>query len=277
MMATVGPRHPRPRLRWGPLVGALLLVALTLLAVAGPTLPLPDPMVTATEARLRPPDGLHVLGTDGLGRDVASRFVAGTRVALTIGILSAGLAALVGGTLGLIAGYRRGPLDHMLTRLADLQLSLPSLVLVVSLVAALGPGLGNVIIALSVSGWIPYARLARAETLSLRARDSTVAARALGASDIRIARCHILPSLMPGLATLASAQIPQLILAEAGLSFLGLGIAPPEPTWGNMVADGRAYFPNAWWISTFPGLALTLTALAVSLISEWWADDEQGP
>jgi peptide/nickel transport system permease protein len=242
-------------------------------ALLSPLLPLADPFLTATDQRLQPPSAsaasFHPMGTDGLGRDVASRFIVGAQVTVAIGLIAVTLAALVGVSLGLSAGYAGGAVDRAVMGLTDVQLGIPVLVLILALVSALGPGFANVVIALALSSWVAYARLARIETISVLEREYVQAARALGADTWRIARAHVLPNVRTSLIVLATTQIPQVLLAEASLSFLGLGVQAPNPTWGNLIADGRGYLANAWWISVFPGIALSITTLAIVLLGDW--------
>lgn len=263
---------------WLGLFGATLLVVLVLLAVFGPWLDLPDPTRTNLRARMVGPTitwfslGAHPLGTDQLGRDILSRIVAGSRVTLMV----AGAAVLLGGVLGtllgLISGYFGGWVDRILMRLVDIQLALPLMLLALMVVAALGPSLRNLIGVLALVSWVRYARIVRGQVLAVREREFVQSARAIGASHSRIILRHILPNVLTPALVVATLELARVIVLEAGLSFLGLGIQPPDPSWGRMLADGRTYISSAWWIITFPGLALMLTVLAVNLLGDWLRD-----
>jgi peptide/nickel transport system permease protein len=214
----------------------------------------------------------HVLGTDQLGRDIASRIVYGARVSLAVAVVAVGLAAGTGVTLGLTAGYYGGRWERVLTRLADVQLAFPLTLLVITLIAILGPGLGNVVLAMALGGWATYFRMTRAQVLAVREAEYVVAARCLGVPDVRIAFRHILPNALSPLVVLASFSVAQVIILESALSFLGLGVQPPVPTWGAMLADSRDYLAVAWWLAAFPGLALMLTVLAINVLGDWLRD-----
>ncbi|NGM23058.1 ABC transporter permease [Roseomonas stagni] len=263
---------------WLGLLGATLLVVLVLLAIFGPWLDLPDPTRTNLRARMVAPTlswfslGAHPLGTDQLGRDILSRIIAGSRVTLMV----AGAAVLLGGVLGtllgLISGYFGGWVDRILMRLVDIQLALPLMLLALMVVAALGPSLRNLVGVLALVSWVRYARIVRGQVLAVREREFVQSARAIGASHPRIILRHILPNVLTPALVVATLELARVIVLEAGLSFLGLGIQPPDPSWGRMLADGRTYISSAWWIITFPGLALMLTVLAVNLLGDWLRD-----
>jgi peptide/nickel transport system permease protein len=266
------PRRPLPP--WRLLFAAPVLALVLLMALLGPLLPLPDPGAGDIGARLRPPGAVvqgvaFPLGTDALGRDLLSRLVAGARISVMVGLLAVGIALALGVTLGLMAGYLGRWADNLIMRAADLQLGIPTLVLVIALVAAVGPGVANVVLVLGLSGWVIYGRLVRGETLSVREREYVQAARVIGAGDARVMFRHILPNVRDSIVVVATLQVPQMILAEASLSFLGLGVQPPAATWGNMVADGRTYLSNAWWVTTVPGVTIALTALSLNLLGDW--------
>ncbi|MDR7523429.1 MAG: ABC transporter permease [Armatimonadota bacterium] len=214
----------------------------------------------------------HLLGTDQLGRDIASRILYGTRVSLGVALVAVTLAGATGTALGVVAGYYGGGIERLLTRLADVQLAFPLTLLVITLIALLGPGLGNVIAAMALGGWATYFRMARAQVLSLREAEYVLAARCLGIPDARIAFRHVLPNALSPLVVLASFSVAQVIILESALSFLGLGVQPPIPTWGAMLADSRDYLAIAWWLAAFPGLALMLTVLAINLLGDWLRD-----
>lgn len=263
---------------WLGLVGGLLLLLLIVLSLAGPWLDLPDPTRGNLRLRMAPPTlswfslGANPLGADQLGRDILSRIIAGSRVTLMIAVSAVLLGGIVGTLLGLISGYFGGLFDRLLMRLVDIQLALPLMLLALMIVAALGPSLSNLIIVLALVSWVRYARIVRGQVLAVRERDFVQSARAIGASPVRIILKHILPNVLTPAVVVATLELARLIVMEAGLSFLGLGVQPPFPSWGRMLADGRAYISSAWWVITFPGLALMLTVLSVNLLGDWLRD-----
>jgi peptide/nickel transport system permease protein len=252
--------------------GALLLLALCLLGLAAPLVAPTDPLATRLEARLRPPDDAHPFGRDALGRDVLSRLLYGARVSFVVGVATLAISLLVGVTLGAVAGWVGGWLDEALVRLIDVFLAFPGLLLAIALAAVLGPSIANVVLALSVLGWPSYARLARAEVAALRRREFVHAAEALGARPARIVLTHVLPLAMPTLLVQATFGIAGAIVAEASLSFLGLGVAPPTPSWGSMIAEGRTFMLVAPHVILFPGLALAATVLVLQLLGDGLRD-----
>jgi peptide/nickel transport system permease protein len=209
-----------------------------------------------------------LLGTDVLGRDVLSGLIWGGRVSLIVGLCSVLGAGVIGTTLGLIAGHLRGWVDEVIMRLVDVQLSFPFILLAVLIMYVLGPGLANVVIVLVVATWPLYARVARAETLRLSASDFVLAARSMGANRARIIFRHILPNALTPLVVVAAFAVPQMIIFEAALSFLGLGMPPDQISWGSMLAAGRSVLENAWWIATLPGLAIMITILSINILGE---------
>jgi len=217
------------------------------------------------------PDGgfPHVLGTDALGRDQLSRLIFGARVSLAVGFASVLLSGAVGVTLGLIAGFYRGAVDDIIMRLVDTQMGFPSLLMALVVLYVLGAGVWNVILVLAVTRWMVYARVTRGLVLSHRESVFVEAARALGCSDRRILFRHILPNLLSPIMVLATLEVATMILTEASLSFLGLGIQPPESSWGLMLAEGRGYVTSAWWLVTFPGVVILLTSLSLNLLAGW--------
>jgi len=263
---------------WLGLAGLLLVLVLVLLALFGPLLDLPDPTRTNLRARMAAPTwsftglGTHPLGTDQLGRDILSRIVAGSRVTLMVAGAAVVLGGVLGTLLGLIAGYFGGWLDRILMRLVDIQLAVPLMLLALMVVAALGPSLNNLIMVLALVSWVRYARIVRGQVLAVREREFVQSARAIGASAPRIILRHILPNVLTPAVVVATLELARVIVLEAGLSFLGLGVQPPSPSWGRMLAEGRTYISSAWWIITFPGLALMLTVLAVNLLGDWLRD-----
>src|SRR5205814_888287 len=250
------------------LAGALVVLAAVVVAVAAPALAPGDPIKNSLLDRLTPPTwgGEHPLGTDTLGRDVASRLLHGARVSLLVGFSAVLLAGVSGVVLGLVSGWYRGWLDDVLMRLGDVQLAFPVLVLAVAVLAVLGASVVNLILVLGVTGWITYARIVRGEVLTLRERDFVAAARALGADDAWILRRHLLPNVWPAVTVVATFSVARTIIAEASLSFLGLGIPAPEPSWGAMLGEGRNYIPTGWWLALFPGLAILVLVLGINLV-----------
>ncbi len=208
----------------------------------------------------------HWLGTDQIGRDLLSRLIYGGRVSLLIGVAAVIVSSTIGVLLGLAAGYFGGRIDWLIMTMINVMLTFPFVLLALAVIAVLGPSLPNMIFVLSMAGWPIYARVIRAETMALRERDFVVAGRALGMSHARIIFGQILPNLVSAITVVATLQIPQVIILESFLSFLGLGIQPPTPAWGNMLGDGRVYMLNSWWIAAFPGAAIFITTLVINLM-----------
>ncbi len=257
---------------------AVLLFVLVTPAVFADYVAPHDPFKGNILERLQPPAWLeggswsHPLGTDKLGRDMLSRIIYGARISLTIAAISIVCGGLVGTTLGLLAGYFGGLWDHIIMRLVDIKISIPSILLALILAAALGPSYFTVIIVVALTLWTRYARLVRGEVLSMRSQDFVAKARVAGASTSRIILRHLLPNVVNTIIVLATLEVGVVIILEASLSFLGAGIPPPNPAWGLMVADGRALVINAWWLSFFPGLAILLTVLSMNLLGDWLRD-----
>ena len=228
--------------------------------------------------RLLPPVWLdggswsHPLGTDQVGRDLLGRLVHGARVSLFVGLAATAISLVVGTALGLAAGFWRGRLDRLILWVTDVYLAFPFLALAIAVVSVLGPGVVNVILVLAATGWTICSRVVRAEALSVRERAYVEAARALGSSDVRLMLRHVLPNVIAPVIVVGSFTLAQMIITEASLSFLGLGIRPPTPTWGGMLSDARNYLHASWWLPTFPGLALLLTLLAINVIGDWLRD-----
>ena len=232
-----------------------------------------DPFAQNVTERLLPPlssaaSGLHLLGTDALGRDILSRLMIATRVSIFLGIAAVLVSGVVGVALGLIAGYDDRHVGRPIMALADVQLAVPFLILALAVAAVLGPSLFNLIAVLGVTNWVQFARVVRAEVLTLREREFVQAAIALGASTPRILYRHLLPNVASSIVVISGLQIARMILFEASLSFLGLGVPPQIPTWGSMIADGRNYVANAWWVSAMPGLAIFVTVIGINLVGD---------
>lgn len=261
------------------LVGFILLAFFVLVAIFAPWLGLPSPIRGDLTARLAPPTwtslfspGAHPLGTDEVGRDILSRILYGSRLTLTIAATAVILGGIVGTFLGIVAGFYGGIVDRILMRLVDIQLALPLMLLALLVVAALGPSFSNLVIVLALTSWIRYARIIRGQVLALREREFVQSAHAIGASTMRIMLRHILPNVLTPALVVATLELARIIIMDAALSFLGLGIQPPNPSWGRMLADGRVYISTAWWIVTFPGVTILLTVLSVNLLGDWLRD-----
>jgi|SRR5690625_2976862 len=258
-------------------IGASLVLLTAFIAILAPLIAPYDPSLQDTSKRLLPPafaggTSEHLFGTDQLGRDLLSRIIYGSRISLLLGLSAVLGAGFIGITLGAIAGFSGGWLDTILMRLADIQLAIPFLVLALAVLAAVGPGLGNLVIVLIVSGWVMYARVMRAQIMAVKNLEYVSAARALGAGYFRTLLRHALPASMPPVIVVATVQIGTMILMEASLSFLGLGVPPSIPTWGSIAADGRTYMTTAWWVTTLPGLAIFLTVMGVNFLGDWLRD-----
>jgi ABC-type dipeptide/oligopeptide/nickel transport system permease subunit len=259
------------RLRWGVgAAGVLLLIIAT--AVFAPLIAPYDPLAVDIRHRLSPPAWMehgtaeHLLGTDQVGRDLLARMIYGGRVSLLVGVASVIISATIGVLLGLGAGYFGGNSDWTIMTVINVMLTFPFVLLALAVIAVLGPSLINMIFVLGVAGWPIYARVVRAETLAIREREFVLAGRALGMGHGRLVFRQILPNLVSTIVVIATLQVAQVIILESFLSFLGLGVQPPTPAWGNMLGEGRLYMLNSWWIATFPGLAIFLTTLVINLM-----------
>jgi peptide/nickel transport system permease protein len=253
-------------------VGLALIAILALIALSAPLIAPADPLKQVLSTRLNPPSAEHWLGTDQLGRDLLSRMIYGARISLLIGGVVVGLAASLGTFVGLVAGYTGGLLDEGLMRLTDVFFAFPALILAMAISGALGPSLTNAMIAIAVVSWPVYARLVRAQVLSLRAREFVEASRGLGASAGRIMWGHILPNTLAPLLVQASFDMGGAILSAAGLSFIGFGTQPPTAEWGVMISEGRNFIVTHPWLSLFPGIAILLTVAAFNLIGDGLRD-----
>ncbi|MEO1102965.1 MAG: ABC transporter permease [Pseudomonadota bacterium] len=256
----------------------VFLIALVIAAVFADWLAPYDPLIPNIFAGRLPPfstadgiDGpqLHILGTDALGRDMLSRLMYGARASIAVGLIAVVVSGVIGTALGLVAGYYGGRIETVVMRAVDAFMAVPSLLIALLVLFLVGGGLLNMILIFACVRWVVYARLARGIMLSYREAAFVEAARSIGASDFRIIFRHVLPNMLSPLLVLATLEIALLILAEAGLSFLGFGLQPPEPSWGLMIARGREYLREAWWMITFPGLAIFLTTLSLNLLANW--------
>ena len=271
--------HPRrdPTSRSVFNIKASLGLAITVIvigaAAGAPWLSRHDPLRADFAASLKPPGAPgHPLGTDQLGRDLLARVLHGARIALFIGGCTVLITALVGGLLGLVAGFVERWPSAVLMRIADVQLSFPFVLLALTINAIVGLGLRNIVLSLSAAGWVVYARVVRGEVLSVKQRDFVQAAAALGVGRFRLVLRHILPNVAPSIIVVATLQFSQFIVAEAAISFLGFGVQPPTPAWGSMLSESRDFFFVAWWLAALPGAALALTALGVNLLGDWLRD-----
>ena len=248
--------------------GTLVVAALFLLSLLAPLLTPYQPDSLDAYHVLLPPSGAHWFGTDELGRDVLTRIIFGARISLKVGFVSVGIAVVIGTLFGLFAGYYGGAADNVLMRVVDIMLCFPTFFLILAVIAMLEPSIWYIMIIIGLTGWMGVARLVRAEVLALRERDFVQAARALGASDRRIIFRHILPNALSPILVTATLGVAGAILTESALSFLGIGVQPPTPSWGNMLTSGKDYLEFAWWLSLFPGLAILVTVIAYNLLGE---------
>ena len=260
------------------LFGLGVVVTVLLAAAFAPWLSPFDPLEQDINQRLKEPgwqtaEGrVHVLGTDHLGRDILSRVIFGSRIALAVGFSAVLISGVLGMAIGLVSGYFGGKVDDFFMRLADIQLAFPFILLAIAVIGVLGPSLRNIIIVIGVSSWVVYARVVRGEVLSIREREFVQAAIALGSRDGRVLVRHVLPNAFTPWLVVATLDMARVIVIESALSFLGLGVQPPTPTWGGMLADGRVYLSTAWWLATFPGLAILVTVLGINLLGDGLRD-----
>jgi peptide/nickel transport system permease protein len=265
--------------RW-PLVALVLLLIILFLAVFGPAIAPRDPNRQDLILRLLPPmstdrtgEITYVLGTDGMGRDLLSRVIYGTRISIAVGFVAVAVGGILGTTLGMLAGYFGGPLDDIIMRLADIQLAFPFILLTIMMLVVLGPGVANLVLVLGISQWVTYARIARGQTMAQREREYVEAARCLGTPRGRIIFRQILPNILAPIIVIASFNVASVILAEASLSFLGLGVPPTIPTWGGILAESRDQLLGGyWWLAVYPGLAIMLTVLSLNILGDWLRD-----
>jgi peptide/nickel transport system permease protein len=254
------------------LAGAAIVAVMALAALLAPWLAPYSPYAMDTGSILEGPSGAHWLGTDRLGRDVLSRMLYGARVSLSVGFVAVGIATVIGVAVGSLAGYYGGWVDSVLMRVVDVMLAVPAFFLVLAVIAFLEPNIYNVMAVIGLTSWMGVARLVRAELLSLREREFVLAARALGASDLRLIGVHLVPNAAAPVLVAAVLGVAEAILVESALSFLGLGVQPPFASWGNILTEGKDYIEFAWWLSLFPGLAIWITVLGFNLFGEGLRD-----
>jgi peptide/nickel transport system permease protein len=260
------------------LLGGIIVLAYVLAAVFAPQITPHDPTMGNLRQRFLPPvwqeggDAAYLLGTDDQGRDLLTRIIFGARISLVIGLLSVGISVLIGAALGCITGYFRGLIDDIISRFADLLLAFPYLIFAIGVMAFLGPGFVNLITALTFKGWVEFFRLVRGEMMAEKTKEYIEAAKAVGQSNRAIIVSEILPNIIQSVFVLGTLRMGYMIIMEASLSFLGLGIQPPTPAWGSMVAAGRDYLLTAWWVSTLPGIAILILVLSINLFGEGLRD-----
>ncbi|NQT89727.1 MAG: ABC transporter permease [Candidatus Omnitrophica bacterium] len=250
------------------LFGVVIVGLLGLAALFAPLIAPYDPASIDIESALLGPSSQHIFGTDYLGRDVFSRMVYGSRISLSIGFIAVGIAVCIGIVIGSIAGYYGGKTDTVLMRFVDIMLCFPSFFLILAVVAVLEPNITNIMIVIGITSWMGVARLIRAEILSLKEREFILAARAIGASDLRIIVFHLIPNAIAPVLVSAVLGVAAAVLVESALSFLGLGVQPPTPSWGNILMEGKASLGVCWWLMLFPGLAIFITVLGYNLLGE---------
>jgi peptide/nickel transport system permease protein len=278
MTAPAAPKRQRVSLRGLPVVSATLFALVVIAGIGGEALTPADPNALNLGASFRPPAWLegggieNLLGTDNLGRDILSRIILGARITLIVAFYAILLSGGIGATIGMISGYFGGKVDLVIMRLVDIQMSIPALALALVMAAVLSPSLSTVIIVISITYWTWYARIVRGEILSLKERDYVALAKVAGVSTPMIFIRHLVPNVANTLLVLATLQIGQVIIFEASLSFLGLGIQTPDVSWGLMLADARNYIENAWWAITMPGIAIAVTCLSANLLGDWLRD-----
>ena len=273
---TSRPRRRVPLYVW---LSAGFMLFTILAAIFAPIISPYDPIRQSLRQRLTGPSWSsaggkrpYLLGTDHVGRDIMSRIIHGARISLIVGFAAVVIGASVGGSLGLLSGYAGGAVDEIIMLVADAQLAFPFILLAIGIIAVLGPSFTNLIIVVGLSGWVTYARIIRAQVLSLKEREFILAIRGLGGGTWRIVLTHILPNTFSSFLVVGTLELARTIILESTLSFLGLGIQPPTPSWGGMMNEGREYLDTAWWISAFPGLVLMMTALVVSRVGDWLRD-----
>jgi len=252
--------------------GALVVLAMFLLAILAPVITPYGPNSLDAYHVLLPPSPAHWFGTDEVGRDVFTRMVYGARISLTVGFVAIGIATLIGTVVGLVSGYYGGWVDSLLMRFVDIMFCFPTFFLILAVITLREPSILNIMLIIGLTGWMGVARLVRAEVLSIRERDYVTAARAIGCSDLRIIFRHIMPNALGPVLVYATLGVSAAILTESSLSFLGIGVPPPTPSWGNILTSGKEFLEFAWWLFLFPGLAITVTSLSYYLVGEGLRD-----
>ena len=259
-------------------VGLIIVLTVCLMAVFAPIIAPFDPNKIDTANMLQPPFWIsggelsHILGTDNMGRDILSRIIYGSRISIIVGLLSVLVGGLIGVVFGLIAGYYGGIADSVIMRLVDSFLAIPTTLFCIVFLTVLNPGLFTLVFVIGVTNWVMYASLVRSQTLSIREREYVKAARTMGVSNFKIITRHILPNVFSSIIVISTLSVAGTIITESSLSFLGLGIQPPAISWGIMLSEGREYLATSWWLSTFPGAAITLTVLGIIFLGEWLRD-----
>lgn len=259
-------------------IGLVIIAVWILVAILAPLLTSYDPTKVDVVSSFLPPvfskGGVpaHPLGTDEVGRDILSRLIYGSRISLIVAIMSGVLSLLIGTTIGLIAGYFGGKIDTVCMRVVDVMLAFPFMFMALCFMVALGSGLGNIILVLGITGWVPYARTIRADVLSIRKRDYILAAEIAGCGNLRVIRTHILPNVIDSAIVITTMQMANTILSEAALTFLGMGLPASIPSWGQMIASGRSYLYTAWWLTMIPGIAIFLVSLSINFVGDWIRD-----
>lgn len=256
----------------GAVLGLLLILTEVAVAVAAPWVAPYDPLEQSIREALQPPSAQHLLGTDDIGRDMLSRIIYGTRISLRVGLISVAISSIIGTTMGIAAGFYGGWADNLIMRLTDVLAAFPGMLLALTVIAILGPGLFNVMIAVGIGSIPSYTRIARGSTLSIKSCPFVESARAVGCKDARIMARYILPNVLPPLIVIVTLGIAGAILTASGLSFLGLGARPPTPEWGAMLSTGRTYLRQSWWFAVFPGLAITFTVVSINLLGDGLRD-----
>ncbi|KZR58632.1 ABC transporter permease [Pseudobacillus badius] len=260
------------------IVGLIIVLTVCLMAVFAPIIAPYDPNKIETANMLQPPFWIsggelsHILGTDNLGRDILSRIIYGSRISIIVGLLSVLVGGLIGVAFGLIAGYYGGIADSIIMRLVDSFLAIPTTLFCIVFLTVLNPGLFTLIFVIGITNWVMYASLVRSQTLSIREREYVKAARTMGVSNYKIITRHILPNVFSSVIVISTLSVAGTIITESSLSFLGLGIQPPAISWGIMLSEGREHLATSWWLSTFPGVAITLTVLGIIFLGEWLRD-----
>jgi peptide/nickel transport system permease protein len=258
--------------------GLLIVLAMTGLAVGAALVSPHDPYEQDVKARLKPPvwmkggSAAHLLGTDPVGRDILARIIYGSRISLATGAVSVVISVIIGVLLGLLGGYYGGKLDSVITNLVNVMMAFPFMLLALTAVAVMGPSFRNMVIVLGITGWPIYTRVVRAETAQLKSLEFVTAARAMGFSSLRIIIRHVLPNTLNTIIVTSSLEVARMILMESILSFLGLGVQPPTPSWGGMLGEGRTYMLTHWWLATFPGIAIFVTTLGINLMGDGLRD-----